>query len=141
MQPNEPIIIIIEDDLDDEIFLRDVFIELGFQNQLKFFNNCKAALSFLKTTTDKLFLIICDVNLPGMSGTEFKKEINADPHLRKKAIPFIFYTTSANKLAIEQAYEMTVQGYFVKENSISEIKSTVKVIIDYWKRCKHPNSK
>ncbi len=109
MQPNE-IIIIIEDDLDDQIFLRDVLIELGYQNQLKFFNNCKAALSFLKTTTDKLFLIICDVNLPGMSGTEFKNEINADPHLRKKAIPFIFYTTSANKLDIEQAYENTVQG-------------------------------
>jgi len=139
MQPNEPIIII-EDDLDDQVFLTDVLIELGYQNQLKFFNNCKAALSFLKTTTDKLFLIICDVNLPGMSGTEFKKEINADPHLRKKAIPFIFYTTSANKLDIEQAYEMTVQGYFVKESKISEIKSTVKVIIDYWKRCKHPNS-
>ncbi len=140
MQPNE-LIIIIEDDLDDENFLRDAFIELGYQNQLKFFNNCKAALSFLTTTTDKFFLIICDVNLPGMSGTELKKKINADAHLRKKAIPFIFYTTSANKLAIEQAYEMTVQGYFVKENSISGIKSTVKVIIDYWKRCKHPNSK
>ncbi len=133
MQPNEPIIIIIEDDLDDEIFLRDVFIELGYQKQLRFFNDCKAALSFLKTTTDNLFLIICDVNLPGMSGTEFKKKINADALLKKKAIPFIFYTTSANKHAIEQAYEMTVQGYFVKENTMSEIRSTVKVIIDYWK--------
>ncbi len=139
MQPNE-LIIIIEDDLDDENFLREILIELGYQNQLKFFNDGKAALSFLKTTTDKLFLIICDVNLPGMSGTDLKKKINADPHLRKKSIPFIFYTTSADKLAIEQAYEMTVQGYFVKENSIPEIKLTLKVIIDYWKHCKHPNS-
>jgi CheY-like chemotaxis protein len=89
MQPNEPIIIV-EDDLDDEFFLRDVLIELGYQNQLKFFNNCKAALSFLKTTTDNLFLIICDVNLPGMSGTEFKKKINADPHLRKKLLLLFF---------------------------------------------------
>jgi CheY-like chemotaxis protein len=139
MQPNE-LIIIIEDDLDDENFLREILIELGYQNQLKFFNDGKAALSFLKTTTDKLFLIICDVNLPGMSGTDLKKKINADPHLRKKSIFFIFYTTSADKLAIEQAYEMTVQGYFVKENSIPEIKLTLKVIIDYWKHCKHPNS-
>jgi hypothetical protein len=35
---------------------------------------------------------------------------------------------------------MMVQGYFEKPQSLSEIKETIKLIIDYWKLCKHPNS-
>ncbi len=49
------------------------------------------------------------MNLPGMTGTELKKKINADAHLKKKAIPFIYYTISSNKYAIEEAYDMLVQ--------------------------------
>lgn len=76
-----------------------------------------------------------------MSGIELKKAINENMFLRKKAVPFIFYTTSADKRIIEKTFfDMTVQGYFVKENSVAKIKSTIKIIVDYWSLCKHPNS-
>ncbi len=134
-------VVVIEDDQDDRIFLRDAIIDLGFKNHLKFFHDCGAVLLYLKTTIDKPFLIISDINLPGMTGRELKKIINADEYLKKKAIPFIFYTTSDQKYAIDQAYDMMVQGFFVKENSIDKMRTTLKVIMDYWKLCKHPNSK
>jgi CheY-like chemotaxis protein len=75
-----------------------------------------------------------------MDGLELRKEINENEFLRKKSIPFIFLTTTSNRTVIEQAYEMMVQGYFVKPNSIQEIKETIKMIIDYWKVCRHPNT-
>jgi CheY-like chemotaxis protein len=75
-----------------------------------------------------------------MDGLELRKEINENEFLRKKSIPFIFLTTTSTKSVIEEAYEMMVQGYFVKPNSIQEIKETIKMIIDYWKVCRHPNT-
>ena len=134
-------VIIIEDDDDDQQFIKDAFIDLGYESQLKFFYDADSVISYLKSTTDKPFLIISDFNLSGMNGYELKKRINDDEQLRKKAIPFIFYTTSNQKYALDKVYEMMVQGFFVKENSMAGIKSTIKIIIDYWKLCKHPNSK
>jgi CheY-like chemotaxis protein len=134
-------LIIIEDDDDDQQFIKDAFIDLGYESQLKFFYDADSVISYLKSTTDKPFLIISDFNLSGMNGYELKKRINDDEQLRKKAIPFIFYTTSDQKYALDKVYEMMVQGFFVKENNMAGIKSTIKVIIDYWKLCKHPNSK
>ncbi len=134
-------VIIIEDDDDDQQFIKDAFIDLGYESQLKFFYDADSVISYLKSTTDKPFLIISDFNLSGMNGYELKKRINDDEQLRKKAIPFIFYTTSDQKYALDKVYEMMVQGFFVKENNMAGIKSTIKVIIDYWKLCKHPNSK
>jgi DNA-binding NarL/FixJ family response regulator len=75
-----------------------------------------------------------------MDGLELRKEINENEFLRKKSISFIFLTTTSTKSVIEEAYEMMVQGYFVKPNSIQEIKETIKMIIDYWKVCRHPNT-
>ncbi len=134
-------VIIIEDDDDDQQFIKDAFIDLGYESQLKFFYDADSVISYLKSTTDKPFLIISDFNLSGMNGYELKKRINDDEQLRMKAIPFIFYTTSDQKYALDKVYEMMVQGFFVKENNMAGIKSTIKIIIDYWKLCKHPNSK
>ena len=95
---------------------------------------------YLLETADKPFLILSDVNLPVMTGPELKKRINENERLRKKAIPFIFFTTTANAKAVEEAYEMMVQGYFEKESSLKSLKITLKTIVDYWKLCKHPNN-
>jgi len=140
MAKQAPVIIIENDDDDRQIF-QEVFTELGFKNQLVFFNKAIETLSYLEKTKEKAFLIFSNINLPGMSGIELKKAINDNVALQKKAIPFIFYTTAADKRVIEKAYiETTVQGYFVKENSVAKIKSTIKIIFDYWCLCKHPNS-
>ncbi len=71
-------VIIIEDDDDDQQFIKDAFIDLGYESQLKFFYDADSVISYLKSTTDKPFLIISDFNLSGMNGYELKKRINDD---------------------------------------------------------------
>ncbi len=139
MQIKDPVIVL-EDDRDDQMILQGVFEDLCIKNELKFFETVPDALSYLETTTDQPFLILSDVNLARMDGPDFKKSINKNDYLRKKSIPFIFYSTSARKESVVKAYEMMVQGYFEKPQSLTEIKATIKLIIDYWKLCKHPNS-
>lgn len=138
--PKSGPILIVEDDHDDQELLKEVFNDLIISNTIRFFSTCLSLLDYLKTTIERPFLIICDINVPQMDGLELRKEINENEFLRKKSIPFIFLTTTSTKSVIEEAYEMMVQGYFVKPNSMQEIKETIKMIIDYWKVCRHPNT-
>ncbi len=133
-------ILIVEDDIDDQEILKEVFKKLEITNELKFFNRCPDLLCYLRATTEKPLIILTDVNLPVMSGIEMRAEIFKDEFLRRKSIPFVFLTTSNNRQAIEKAYEMEVQGYFVKEDNVAAIERMIKQIIDYWKTCRHPNN-
>ncbi len=134
-------IIIIEDDIDDKDILTEVFRELNVENKQVWFTDCLQAWDYLKTTTEQPFVIFCDVNLPKLSGMDFKRQIDADPQLRKKSIPFLFYSTSIEQNIVNEAYtQMTVQGFFKKGDNYQEIRQTMKSIIEYWQTCKHPNT-
>ena len=134
-------IIIIEDDQDDRDIIEEVLKELSIPNETIWFTRCMDAFDYLKTQANQPFLIFCDINLPGLNGIEFKRKIDADKELRRKSIPFVFLSTSADKEYVDEAYtEMTVQGYFQKANSYVETKNNVRAILEYWKICKHPNA-
>jgi len=45
----------------------------------------------LEENREEILLIICDINMPEMSGLEFKKEIEKDTYLSEKSIPFVFF--------------------------------------------------
>ena len=135
-------VIIVEDDQDDIDILKEVLKELNVPNELVCFQNTHDAFQYLKNFDGQPFIIISDVNLPGENGIEFKQRIDEDEQLKKKSIPFVFHSTSAEPKFVENAYlKMTVQGYFVKGNSYRDIKNTFKMIFEYWQVCKHPNSK
>ncbi|MEO6550674.1 MAG: response regulator [Ferruginibacter sp.] len=135
-------IIIIEDDPDDASIMEEVLREMNIDNKIIWFQKCNDAFNYLKTTSDQPFLILSDVNLPGQKGTEFKKQVDHDPQLRKKSIPFVFYSTSVDQDTVNEAYTaMTVQGFFQKKESYEKIRESLGVIMAYWKDCKHPNTR
>lgn len=134
-------IIIIEDDEDDQEFLKQVLTELQVKNEVLFFASCLPAKDYLENTLDSPFLILCDVNLPIKTGIEFKREIDGNIKLRKKSIPFVFYSTSDDQHTIDYAYtQLTVQGFFSKPSTLEDIKSILNIIINYWTYCLHPNT-
>lgn len=138
MPKNGPIIII-EDDAEDRYLLTEALKDAQVWNELVFFDNGPDAFIYLKNCMKQPFLILCDVNLPRQNGIEFKTEIDNDPELRARAIPFIFYTTYVSQYAINEAYKnTTVQGFFQKNNSARELREVIKIIIDYWKICRQP---
>ena len=135
-------IILIDDDHDDKDVFQDILKDLKVTNPLTWFQNCDDAFSYLKTTSDQPFVIFCDLNLPGIQGIVCKRQIDDDKELRKKSIPFVFFSTTVDQKTVNEAYmKMTVQGFFRKKNSYDELKETIKLIVAYWKECQHPNSK
>lgn len=134
-------ILIIEDDPDDQDLIRDVLQELNINNKVLFFDKSPDAIAYLKASPEQPFIILSDINLPEQNGVEFKRQLDLDPQLRSKSVPFVFFSTSVNKETIDIAYkELTIQGYFQKTNSYEELRETIKLILDYWRVCKHPNS-
>lgn len=132
-------IIIVEDDPEDQEVLADVLQSNGVTNELKFFGNGQEALNYLLETPDNPFLIICDINMPVMNGLELKDEINKNELLAQKSIPFVYYTTHAEKHAVEKAYHMSVQGFFQKPATITEMQQLLHQVIGYWIASFHPN--
>jgi two-component SAPR family response regulator len=135
-------IILIDDDYEDVEIFKLVLKELAVPNEFIHFDTCMKAMDYLLTTTQKPMVIFCDVNLPVQNGIEFKQNIDYTPKLRKKSIPFVFYSTSVDQATVDKAYlELTVQGFFQKASNMEEIKKTLKMILEYWLMCRHPNSK
>jgi CheY-like chemotaxis protein len=134
-------IIVIDDDKDDHEIIIEVCEQMNLRKYLKCFREGEEALEYLKNSQEYPCIILCDVNMPKITGFELRKIINANNTLRERTVPFIFYTTSADLMLVREAYNsMTVQGFFLKGSSLDEATRTFKVIIDYWTLCKHPNS-
>jgi CheY-like chemotaxis protein len=135
--PNGPLIVV-DDDLDDLTLIKIICRALKIPNEIILFEGAQQLLQFLRTTNQHPFLILCDINMPVMNGLELKKIIHDDPALKKKAIPFVFMSTAAMESQVDEAYSLTVQGFFEKGVYFETFKHTIKVIIEYWKECKHP---
>jgi CheY-like chemotaxis protein len=139
MNKNGPIIVI-EDDVDDRDALQEVFQNLNYPNEVIYFPDGEAALKFLHESTKLPFIILSDINMPKLDGFELRKKLKTDSELHLKCIPYLFFSTALNQKAVIDAYSLSVQGFFVKQTSMAELQETIKVIIEYWKRCAAPNN-
>ncbi|PQJ08949.1 response regulator [Flavipsychrobacter stenotrophus] len=138
MNKNGPIIVI-EDDIDDQQLLIEIFDKLQYKNEIVYFTDGNAALEFLNKTEIHPFLILSDVNMPRINGFELRSKIFTNEQLQTKCIPYLFFTTATTKKAVLDAYALSVQGFFVKPNSIDGLESTIRKIVEYWQECIAPN--
>jgi len=139
MDKNGPVIII-EDDVDDQEILKEIFGKLGYPNEVVFFADGQTALDYLNQPDILPFLILSDINMPKLSGFELRTKLKTDADLAIKCIPYLFFSTALNQEAVIDAYSMSVQGFFVKQTSMAELEKTISVIMEYWKRCAAPNN-
>lgn len=133
-------IVIIEDDKDDQFLFEEVFKELDYPNKRVYFNDGEAALDYLHLSTTVPFLVLSDINMPLLNGFELREKLKTDADINLKCIPYLFFSTALSQEMVVNAYSMSVQGFFVKPNSISELTDTIRLIIEYWKNCASPNN-
>ena len=128
----------IDDDSDDQEIFKHALTALKIDHPVLSFWNGADALQYLLSGETNPFIIFCDINMPKMDGFELRKRIAENKQLLRDCIPFIFYSTNADKKFVNMAYELTVQGYFKKPSNADEIKEQLRRIIDYWADCKCP---
>jgi CheY-like chemotaxis protein len=68
-------IIVIEDDIDDQEILIEIFKKLGYNNEITYFMDGNLALEYLNKTDVQPFLILSDINMPKINGFELRNKI------------------------------------------------------------------
>src|SRR3954468_14853013 len=132
-------VIIIEDDADDQDFLTEIFHKLNYQNKILFFFDGQEALDHINSTEELPFLILSDINMPRLNGFALREKLKTDEKLSNKCIPYLFFSTAVDQKSVIDAYSHSVQGFFVKQNSMEELEKTISAIMEYWRRCAAPN--
>ncbi|MBA3970591.1 MAG: hypothetical protein H0X46_00275 [Bacteroidetes bacterium] len=74
-----------------------------------------------------------------MNGMDLRQRISDNPYLKKKATPFIFRTGSISSIDIHKAYELSVQGFFMKTADLESMQVQLQMILLYWSECLEPN--
>jgi CheY-like chemotaxis protein len=132
-------IVIIEDDIDDQDILTEVFKELNYSNEVIFFENGLQALEYLTNTEVEPFLVLSDINMPVLSGMQLREKVHNNEDLRLKSIPYLFFSTSNEQKHVIDAYSKSIQGFFVKPSSYQKLKKMLVKIVEYWQECESPN--
>lgn len=133
-------ILVIDDDFEDQALISEAFQELKVPNELRCFTKAEEAVEFLKNSHEQPLFILCDINMPVLNGFDLRQIIYDDEKLRLKSIPFLFFSTAANRSSVIESYRLSVQGYFIKPASYEGIVDMLRSIIQYWGYCTHPNT-
>lgn len=130
MRNSRPVLLV-EDDSIDAMTVRRAFRELRVVNPLKHVINGEEALTYLRDeANDKPCVILLDLNMPKMNGTEFLKVAKADLTLRK--IPVVALTTSSEERDVVETFQLNVAGYIIKPVDYKNFVEAVRTIDVYW---------
>ncbi len=133
-------IVIIEDDPNDLEIITAALKDLGVENEPRSFRKAEEGMTYLLQTAEQPFIILCDIRMSQLNGLAFRKGIMANDFLRRKSIPFVFFTAAVSADIVSEAYDLQVQGFYEKAALYADLKEQLRAIVVYWKHCLHPNS-
>lgn len=115
--PQSVRIVMIEDDEGHARLIEKNIRRAGISNELKHFLDGTSALEYLYEHADGPAqngpaLVLLDLNLPDMSGTDILAKIKGDTKLHK--VPVVVLTTTDDKLEIERCYDLGCNVYITK---------------------------
>src|SRR5690606_18386797 len=106
------------------------------------FGNGQDALEYLNGEGRRIipFIILSDINMPKLDGFKLREKVKTDAELQIRCIPYLFFSTNANRQTVIDAYSLSAQGFFVKPHTFHELKDIVRTIVEYWQKCAAPNN-
>ena len=138
MQSSKPILLV-EDDTVDVMTVKRALKDLQIPSELVPAGDGEEALAYLRDDRNaKPCVILLDLNMPKMNGTEFMRIAKADEALRK--IPIIVLTTSNSDQDISRSFELGAAGYMVKSVDYKKFMELIKTIAQYWTLSKLPSN-
>jgi len=121
-------VLLIEDDHFLSSLLRSKFQKEGFE--VFYAMDGDEALNILRTTKEKMDIILLDLILPKKSGFEVMTEIRNDPQLQYGNIPIVIISNLGQPEDVERAKSLGAVAYFVKaKTSINDLVEKVKEFI------------
>src|SRR5664279_2073600 len=113
-------VLLIDDDKDDQLFLREALNELFPNMHCIAVNNGKAALDYIEKNPPPPRYIFLDLNMPYINGFEFLEEFKKDNPNNKSTI--YIYSTSSNPKDRERAINLGADEYITKFSDFDLLK-------------------
>lgn len=133
-----PIILLVEDNADDELLTIRAFKKSNVANQIVVARDGVEALDWLfgrgehekRDTTIQPQVILLDLKLPRMDGTEVLRNIRADK--RTSTLPVVVLTSSKEDEDVVKSYELGANSYVRKPVEFERFLEAVKNLGVYW---------
>jgi CheY-like chemotaxis protein len=124
-------ILLVEDDAGDALIVREAFEHYKISNPLHVVTDGEQALRFVHRDGEfadapRPGLIMLDLNLPRVSGTEVLQNLKADPDLR--VIPVVILTTSRAEEDVLRSYSLHANAYVTKPVDFEQFMDAVRQI-------------
>jgi CheY-like chemotaxis protein len=125
-------ILLVDDNEGDILLTKEALDDARIINRISIAYDGVEALRFLRKQTegDMPDLILLDINLPKMNGTELLGIIKTDPDLKR--IPVIMLTTSSAEKDILASYNNYANCYITKPVDLDRFMDVVRTIEDFW---------
>ena len=123
-------IIMVEDDEGHARLIEKNIRRAGVNNPIESFTNGTDAVNYLfgegkdSVAQGKALLILLDLNLPDMSGTEILKRVKESPGLR--STPVIVLTTTDDKAEIQRCYDLGANVYITKPVNYDNFANAIR---------------
>lgn len=128
-------ILMVEDSPGDSNVMEILLRKEPFPFHLNIAKDGEEGIAFLRrlgpyANAPRPSLILLDLNLPGLDGTEVLKEIKADPDLR--SIPVIVITASVREEDIRTSYELSAACCIRKPHDLAGFRDMLTLLRKFW---------
>lgn len=120
------VILLVEDDLADQKLIKTSLRNEKIANDLYMVQTGEEGMDFLyrrgnySDGTPQPDLILLDLNMPGMGGKEFLRQVKEDEKV--KQIPVVILTTSDAERDIIDSYKLQASGYVHKPVTLGNLR-------------------
>ena len=117
-------IFLVDDSATILLSISNVLTKAGFAVEKA--SNAAEALTKFRASV-KVDLLITDLNMPGMNGIEFIREVRKLPAY--KFMPILFLTTESQQSMRMEAKAAGASGWLVKPATADELINTIKLVL------------
>lgn len=127
--------LLVEDNPDHVELILKVLQDNNVLNQVHVVVNGEKALNFLYQREEyadapRPGLILLDIKLPRVDGTEVLRRIKADPKL--ESIPVVMLTSSVGEQEMVESYSRGADSYIIKPVGFEQFAKVIKDLKLYW---------
>jgi len=141
-----PVILLIEDDSNDLLFMRTAMEAVGIENPVHEISDGRQAKAYLSGTGEYgdrkkyplPYLVLLDLKLPHVMGLDLLRWMRERPEFRSTVV--LILTASNNPSDIDAAYHAGASGYLVKTSRFDALQMVIRAIKDFWLTHNRPGS-
>ncbi|MCD6062843.1 MAG: two-component response regulator [Flavipsychrobacter sp.] len=108
-------ILLADDDMEDRLIIEDAFREIGLEKEIAFVEDGELVIQYLdklNSESELPSLIVLDLNMPRLSGTETLRMLKN--HTVYRHIPVKIFSTSMNDIEKAHCLQLGAEAYVIK---------------------------